>query len=106
MESPTGHQARWSLWAASRRVRGWLGSLVWKVARFRSAAELRSLVEHAGISVRAVRGAVYYPPVSRAARALASLDPWLGRLTTIGAAFVAVAGTKPHLEGALANTRR
>ena len=85
-----GELGRWSLWAVLRRVRGWLGSATWKAARFRTAAELRALAEQAGLSVTAIRGAVYYPPVGLLARALAPLDSWLGRLTTFGAAFIAL----------------
>ncbi len=63
-------------------------------ARFRTGAELRARTEQAGISVEAVRGAVYYPPVGTAARVLAPVDGWAGRRTTVGAAFIALAGTK------------
>lgn len=86
-----GELGRWSVWAAIRRLRGWLGSSTWKAARFRTATELRALAEQAGLSVTAIRGAVYYPPVDLLARALAPIDSWLGGLTTFGAAFVAVA---------------
>ena len=51
-------------------------------------------VEDAGLTVSAVRGSVFYPPVSALAPVLASLDEWLGSVTTIGAAFIAVAATK------------
>jgi ubiquinone/menaquinone biosynthesis C-methylase UbiE len=85
-----GELGRWSVWAVLRRVRGWLGSTTWKSARFRTSAELRALVEQAGLSVLALRGAVFYPPSNLLARAMAPLDPWLGRLTTFGAAFIAL----------------
>jgi ubiquinone/menaquinone biosynthesis C-methylase UbiE len=85
-----GELGRWSLWAAIRRLRGWLGAAPWKRARFRTADELRALAEQAGLSVTAIRGAVFYPPVGLFARALAPLDSWLGRLTTVGAAFIAL----------------
>ena len=89
-----GELGRWSTWAAIRRVRGWRGSPTWRAAHFRTASELRALAEQAGVTVEAVRGAIYYPPLGLAARALAPLDARLGQLTTIGAAFVAVAGTR------------
>lgn len=89
-----GELGRWSAWAAIRRVKGWRGSPTWRAAHFRTAGELRALVEQAGISVETVRGAIYYPPLGLAARALAPLDWRLGRLTTLGAAFLAVAGTR------------
>ena len=89
-----GELGRWNTWAARRRVRGWLGSPVWKAAQFRTVADLRSLIEHASLSVVAVRGAVYYPPVGWLARALAPVDRWFGHVTTVGAAFIGVAGKK------------
>jgi len=76
--------------ATIRRLRSWFGAASWKAARFRTAGELRALVEQAGLSVSVIRGAVFYPPVGILARALAPLDPWLGRLTTVGAAFIAL----------------
>ena len=90
-----GELGRWSFWAARRRVRGWLGSATWKAARFRSSGELRALTEQAGLSVTALRGAVYYPPIGLLARVLAPLDPWLGRYSTFGAAFIALSAVKP-----------
>jgi hypothetical protein len=51
----------------------------------------------AGLDVTATRGAIYYPPSAAAARFMAPCDAWFGRLTTIGAAFVAVVGRKPTL---------
>ena len=85
-----GELGRWSLWAAIRRLRGWLGAATWKAARFRTGTELRALAEQAGLSVTAIRGAVFYPPVGIFARVLAPLDSSLGRLTTVGAAFIAL----------------
>ena len=38
-----GELGRWSLWAAHRRIRGWLGDPTWRAAMFRTAAELREL---------------------------------------------------------------
>jgi ubiquinone biosynthesis O-methyltransferase len=90
-----GELGKWSTWAAGRRVRAWLGSRLWRQGRFRTANELRGLAEQAGLVVRGVRGAVYYPRWGLAARLLSPCDPVLGRLTTIGAAFVALLGVKP-----------
>lgn len=89
-----GELGRWSVWAAVRRVRGWLGSPTWKTARFSTAADLSLLARSAGISVDMVRGAVYYPPVGWLARVFAPLDRWLGPRTTLGAAFIVLTGTK------------
>ncbi len=89
-----GELGLWSTWAAWRRIRGWLGSATWRNAHFRTQGELRGLVEQAGLTVVAVRGAVFYPPTDRLARLLAAFDTRLGRLTTFGAAFVALSATK------------
>jgi ubiquinone/menaquinone biosynthesis C-methylase UbiE len=94
-----GELGRWSTWAAYRRIRGWLGNPTWRAATFRSAAQLRGLMRGAGLNTSEVRGAVFYPPTATAARLLASIDGWLGRTTTFGAAFIAVAATKPMKKG-------
>ncbi len=85
-----GELGRRSAWTAWRRIRGWLGSERWRAARFRTAADLRDLVERAGLSVERVRGSVYYPPIPRMAPCLAPLDAPLSRATTLGAAFLVV----------------
>jgi SAM-dependent methyltransferase len=89
-----GELGRWSLGAAWRRVRGWFGSRTWAAARFRTASELRGLARQAGLTVAAVGGAVFYPPSSLLARAIAPIDPRLGRMTTCGAGFLAVQAVK------------
>jgi len=89
-----GDLGKWSLWAASRRVRGWFGAPMWNAARFRSAGELRALVEAAGLHVEQISGAVYYPRCRTIARLIAPVDPRLGELTTAGAAFVALRAGK------------
>ncbi len=85
-----GELGRWSVWAMSRRLRAWLGAATWKTARFRTAGELRALLEQSGLCVTTPRGAVFYPPIGLCARTLAPIDPWLGHRTTIGAAFIAL----------------
>jgi ubiquinone biosynthesis O-methyltransferase len=90
-----GELGKWSTWAAARRVRAWLGSRLWRRGRFRTANELRSLAEQAGLVIESVRGAIYYPRWRLAARLMSTSDPALGRLTTIGAGFVAVLALKP-----------
>jgi ubiquinone/menaquinone biosynthesis C-methylase UbiE len=89
-----GELARWSLWAAIRRVRGWLGAPTWRAARFRTAGELQRLLQRHGLTVREARGSVYYPPSGPAASLMAPIDPWLSRQTTFGAASVALSATK------------
>lgn len=90
-----GELGRWSSWAAARRVRAWCGSALWRRARFRSQRELKSLAEQAGLIVQTVRGAIYYPRWRFAARLCARWDRALGRLTTVGAAFIALSAIKP-----------
>ncbi|MEZ5558190.1 MAG: class I SAM-dependent methyltransferase [Pseudomonadales bacterium] len=90
-----GELGRWSTWALARRVRGWLGSPLWRHGRFRTPRELRRLAAAGGLETRTVRGAVFYPRVAFAARLLQRLDPWLGRRITAGAAFLVLVAVKP-----------
>lgn len=89
-----GDLGKWSLWAAARRVRGWLGEAAWKAAQFRSAGELRSLAQTAQLGVERVIGAVYYPRSTRLARLMAPFDSTMGTATTVGAAFIALRAVK------------
>ena len=89
-----GGLGRWSTWAASRRIRAWLGNEFWRQARFTTAYELRTAAIVAGFHVDRLRGSVYYPHCALAARAMKSLDPLLGGVTTFGAAFIAMQATK------------
>jgi SAM-dependent methyltransferase len=91
-----GELGRWNLWAAKRRIEGWFGSATWRAAEFRTAHELERLVMSAGLDLTATRGAIFYPPCRLAAALLAPCDSWLGRRTTINAAFLVVAGRKPE----------
>ena len=90
-----GDMGKWSSWAASRRIRAWLGAAMWKAARFRSAGELRALARAAQLTVERVTGAIYYPRSTRLARLMAPFDPTLGGATTVGAAFIALRAIKP-----------
>jgi SAM-dependent methyltransferase len=89
-----GDLGPWSYWAARRRVRGWLGAALWRGARFRSAGALAAMARRAGLTVDAINGAIFYPPWTAVARLMAPLDPALGAVTTLGAAFVSVMATK------------
>jgi SAM-dependent methyltransferase len=91
-----GELGKWSAWAAWRRLRSLFGPTIWREARFWSAGDLRSLVGDAGLVPGTVRGAAFYPPVGAAARVLEPVDPLLGRVTRLGAAFVAIAARKPE----------
>ena len=93
-----GELGKWSPWAAGRRIRAWFVSPLWRQARFRTAHGLRDLAEHAGFVIQSVCGGIYYPRWAPAARWLSPYDPYLGRLTTVGAAFVALSATKPRGE--------
>jgi ubiquinone/menaquinone biosynthesis C-methylase UbiE len=91
-----GDLGRWSLWALSRRIRGWQGAApLWASARFWTSGELRRLVEESGLRVERVAGAIYYPRSELWARAMAPLEPFLGELTTFGAAFIGLSAIKP-----------
>jgi len=93
-----GELGKWSSWALARRVRAWCGSALWARARFRSKRELIGLAKQAGLDVQTIRGAIYYPRVRLLARLCARWDRLLGRLTTFGAAFLALAARKPAAE--------
>ena len=90
-----GELHRWSLWALERGIRGMLGSPIWRAAQFRSASQLRGALEAAGFVVESVRGAVYYPPWTPAARILWRADRHLAGLTTVGAAFLVLSACRP-----------
>jgi SAM-dependent methyltransferase len=90
-----GELARYSSWAAWRRLRGWLGHATWRAALFRTGGKLRDLAAGAGLIVETVRAAVFYPPVGWIAAMLAPLDKWLGRWMVNGGAFLVLVATKP-----------
>jgi ubiquinone/menaquinone biosynthesis C-methylase UbiE len=92
-----GELGRYSLWALSRRVRGWFGSSRWKDAHFWSVGELQHLLQQAGFQVGAARGCVYYPPFTLAARVVGEHDHAFSFFGQIGAAFLAVRGEKSSL---------
>lgn len=94
-----GELGKWNSWAAARRVRGWMGSPLWRAAIFRTPRALQSLSADAKLTVKEVRGAIYYPRWAPAARILAPFDPRIGRITRLGAAFIAVHATKPAATG-------
>lgn len=89
-----GELGRWSPWALRRRLEGWLGDGLWADARFWTPRELQELLRAAGLRPDRVRGAVFYPRSAVAARLLRPLERWLEHRTTLGAAFLAVTGTK------------
>lgn len=89
-----GDLNKWSIWAARRRIRGWFGAALWRDARFRTARTLAASMQQAGLRTDAIRGAIFFPPFTAAARLMAPFDLRLGRMTTLGAAFVAVQGCK------------
>ena len=87
-----GELARFSLWAAQRRIKGWRGSATWRSARFTTAGELGRLFRDAGASAVRTRYGLYVPPWN-----VPALVRWgetierLGRpLGALGAAFVVV----------------
>ena len=90
-----GELGRWNLWAAQRRIRGWMGNPTWRAATFHTARELRGLAITAGLDVTEIRGAIHYPPCGIPAKLLAPIDLRLGHNSTIGAAFIVLLATKP-----------
>jgi SAM-dependent methyltransferase len=89
-----GDLGKWSIWAARRRIRSWLGAKMWQSARFRTANDLAAMTKDAGLAADGVVGAIFFPPWTTLARVMAPIDPSLGRITTLGAAFVAIGATK------------
>jgi len=87
---------RWSTWALTRRFRAWRKGGLWSAAQFRTASELREVLAGAELEPREAHGAVFYPQSLLAARMLGWAEPWLGRRTTVGAAFFAMAAQKPE----------
>jgi SAM-dependent methyltransferase len=89
--------APFSLWAAQRRVKAWLGSATWRAARFTSARELRRLLLAAGAHRLRTRHALYLPPIGWPPLvARAELLERLGRpLGPLGAVFVVVRAERP-----------
>lgn len=101
-----GDLGRWSLWAAIRRLRGWMGHPIWRSASFRTANDLCNLIERQNLMVESVRGAVFYPPVGRAAELMEPVDSWLGERTSFGAAFLAALASKPGKHDTTEKLRR
>jgi ubiquinone/menaquinone biosynthesis C-methylase UbiE len=86
-----GELARYSLWAARRRLEGWRGSATWRRAHFSTAGELRRLLADAGATGVRTAYALYLPPWDTP-RLLAQAETIerLGRpLRALGAGFVA-----------------
>ena len=90
-----GELGYWSLWAAQRRVRRWLGNPIWRNTKFRSARELRDFAHSAGLTEITIRGAIHYPPFWLAAILLAPADLCIGRHATFGSAFLVLSAAKP-----------
>lgn len=89
-----GELNRWSSWAALRWAKGLVGNRTWRSARFRTATQLRRSITAAGLTVASVDGAIFYPQLAAVAPLMAPMDRWLGRRTTVGAAFVVVGAVK------------
>lgn len=89
-----GELARYSLWAAMRRLKGWRGSATWRSAHFTTAGELRELLEQAGAANIQTRYGLYLPHWrSEALIARAPVIEQLAwRLGALGAAFVVAGG--------------
>lgn len=90
-----GELGGFSTWALARRIRGWLGSEPWKHAHFWTTGKLHALLRDAGLDLKSVRGAVYYPPSTTWSRLTYHWDRSLSILGEWGAAFLAVKAIKP-----------
>jgi SAM-dependent methyltransferase len=90
-----GELGRWSTWALVRRLRGLLGHVVWRKARFQSARGLSRLLENEGLKVERMRGCAFFPPLGMAARFLSPVDRLLGKITRAGAAFIVITASRP-----------
>lgn len=93
-----GELARYSLWAAQRRLKGWRGSHTWRSAHFTTARELRLLLQQAGASSVQTRYGLYLPPwqtpplITRTD----TLERLAQPLGPIGAAFVVTAARRSY----------
>jgi SAM-dependent methyltransferase len=94
-----GELGRWSTWALRRRFRSLRHGGSWSLARFWSVRQVKRLLLAAQLRPFRVRGAVFYPRSTAAARVLAPLDRLLGAVTTVGAAFIAVGGRRGRNPG-------
>ncbi|MCC6223999.1 MAG: class I SAM-dependent methyltransferase [Thermoleophilia bacterium] len=92
-----GELARFSAWAAQRRVKGWLGSRTWRATRFTTAGELERLLRAAGAGPVESRYGLYLPPIDRRflARRAGGIERLARPLGPVGAAFVVVRAAKP-----------
>lgn len=90
-----GELGRWSTWAAKRRLQSLGRETFWSSAHFWTRRELESRLIESGLRIEASRGAIYFPPITVAARLMARFDPKLARFGTFGAAFLCVASRKP-----------
>jgi ubiquinone/menaquinone biosynthesis C-methylase UbiE len=85
-----GELARFGLWSAQRRIKGWRGSATWRTAHFTTAGELQQLFRDAGAADITARYGLYLPPWGTSALlSRADAIERLGRrLGPLGAAFV------------------
>ena len=89
-----GELHRYSIWALTRRFRGWLGNPFWRKIRFWTSEDLRRMFGLTGMNVQEVKGSIYYPPWESAARLLWRADQPLSHLGTFCAAFLIVRADK------------
>lgn len=57
-----GELGRYSLWAAYRKIRGWLGDHLWRSARFRAPREIQRIFQANDLFHLRTGSCVYYPP--------------------------------------------
>lgn len=67
---------------------------LWRRGNSWTASQLRKLAENVGLTVTEIRGSVFYLRKLLAARIMARFDQRLGKVATIGAAYVAMSAMK------------
>lgn len=89
--------ARYSLWAAQRRLKGRRGSPTWRQAHFLTAGQLRRVLTGAGAAAGTTRYGLYLPPWQASAllRHASAVERLALPIGPLGAAFVAARAERP-----------
>jgi len=89
---------RWSAWNLHRWMRGRMGDPLWSHARFWTRGTLNRLLRHAHLDPGGWASAVFYTPGLHNRRGVRTIENALRDRMAIGAAFLAVRGTKPGVD--------
>ena len=93
-----GDLGRWSAWNLHRRMRGRMGDPRWSQARFWTRRTLNRLLRHAHLDPEGWSSAVFYTPGIHDRSWVRRMEHALRDRMAIGAAFLAVRGTKPGVD--------